>query len=75
VIFFLESQDVDLFRSVLYLTTYGSIGGTDELNDKLTEREKTAYGTILENGTKVCYRNRDYLKSKIFQISVAKVNA
>jgi hypothetical protein len=53
--FFFELQDVDLFRSVLYLTSYGLLNGTDELNNKLIERQKTAYGTILERGIKVCY--------------------
>jgi hypothetical protein len=50
----LALQDVDLFRSILYLSSYAlMVNGTDELNGILIEREKKGYGTILENGTKV----------------------
>ena len=48
------SQDVGLFRYVLYLTTFGIAGkDSDDLNRRLVYQEKLVYGSTFENDTNV----------------------
>ncbi|OQV22822.1 hypothetical protein BV898_03256 [Hypsibius exemplaris] len=47
-------KDLDLFDSVIFLTTYGGVksNGSDALEERILERQRNGYRTILEPGIK-----------------------